>query len=151
MSATNRNIDRKLKIASKTEVLAEARSFVGQAAREFGFDDADAMNIEIAVDEACTNIIKHAYKNDPEGWIHIRISQHRENGNPRIVIQITDSGKPFDSNSYTAPNMPEYLQKMKRGGLGVLLMKKIMDEVEYFSSSDDNNSIRLVKYLPPAS
>lgn len=135
-----------MRIESKTEVLADVRLFVSTAAREFGFNDDDVMKIEIAVDEACTNIIKHAYNNRPDGWIHIDVRGQSENSKDKFIINISDSGKSFNPEHYTAPDMAKYFQKMQRGGLGVFLMKKIMDEVEYGSASPDGNSIRLVKY-----
>lgn len=124
------------------------RNFVSDAARRFGFSESEVGKIELAIDEACTNIIKHAYKYNPDGIIEIRVSTQKENATPKFIVEIYDSGISFDSSKYTAPDMKEYFKKLRHGGLGILLMKKLMDEVEYGHMGDDHNSIRLVKYLP---
>jgi serine/threonine-protein kinase RsbW len=71
MALTEKHISKK--IASRTESLSEARDFVGTAARSFGFSEEEAANIMLAVDEACTNIIKHAYQFAPDKEIEIEI------------------------------------------------------------------------------
>ncbi|MBN1446757.1 MAG: ATP-binding protein [Bacteroidetes bacterium] len=125
------------------------RTFVSDAARRFGFSENEVGKIELAIDEACTNIIKHAYKFNPDGIIEIRISSQKGDSSPtKFVVDIYDSGISFDSSKYTAPDMKEYFKKLRHGGLGIVLMKKLMDEVEYGHMSGQQNSIRLVKYLP---
>ena len=125
------------------------RSFVSEAARRFGFAEGDVGQIELAVDEACTNIIKHAYKYNPDGIIEIRISSLNNDSAPsKFVVEIFDSGISFDSSRYTAPDMKEYFKKLRHGGLGIVLMKKLMDEVDYGHLTENQNTIRLVKYLP---
>jgi len=124
------------------------RNFVSESARRFGFSESEVGKIELAIDEACTNIIKHAYKYNPDGIIEIRISRQEDNSIPKFVVEIFDSGISFDSSRYTAPDMTEYFKKLRHGGLGILLMKKLMDEVEYGHMGGERNTIRLVKYLP---
>ncbi|MBR9978962.1 MAG: ATP-binding protein [Bacteroidetes bacterium] len=125
------------------------RNFVSDAARRVGFDEGDVGKIELAIDEACTNIIKHAYRFNPDGLIEIRLSTQESGQNSRkFVVEIFDSGLSFDSSQYSAPNMSEYFRKLRHGGLGILLMKKLMDEVEFGPSVGGRNAIRMVKYLP---
>ncbi len=125
------------------------RSFVSDAAQRFGFTEGEVGQIELAVDEACTNIIKHAYKYNPDGIIEIRISSLGSQSIPsKFVVEIFDSGISFDSSKYTAPDMKEYFKKLRHGGLGIVLMKKLMDEVDYGHLGGKQNTIRLVKYLP---
>ena len=137
-----------LDISSRTELLGEVRAFVTDAARAFGFPADDIAKIELAVDEACTNIIKHAYRNDPAGHIRLVITSSASHGQPRrFIITITDTGVAFDAAAYRMPDMSQYLQKPRRGGLGIVLMNKLMDEVDYAVTPDESNAIRLVKYL----
>lgn len=133
----------RLTIGSQTDHLTEVRQFVSALAREHGFTDDDVNKIAIAVDEACTNIIKHGYNFSPEHSIDIEI--RREGNNFEILI--SDSGKKFDPNSIETPDMKEYLSHYRRGGLGVYLMKRIMDSVE-FNSYRNRNTLRMVKTLP---
>jgi serine/threonine-protein kinase RsbW len=138
-----------LRIRSRTELLSEIREFVSKAARGFGFNDTDVGKIELAIDEACTNVIKHAYGYNPDGIIEIAVTGRSDEGqSPRFIVEIIDSGIPFDSSKYSTPDMKEYFRKLRHGGLGIVLMKKLMDEVEYLHSPGSRNTIRLVKYLP---
>ncbi len=133
----------RLTVGSQTDHLTEVRQFVSKLAREHGFTEDDVNKITIAVDEACTNIIKHGYNFSPEHSIDIEI--HREGINFEILI--SDSGKKFDPNTIETPDMKEYLSHYRRGGLGVYLMKRIMDSVE-FNSHRNRNTLRMVKTLP---
>jgi serine/threonine-protein kinase RsbW len=138
-----------LQLPSRTELLNDMRRFVSDAARRFGFSEIEVGKIELAIDEACTNIIKHAYRYNPDGIIEIRISSQGANNNQpgKFIVEIHDNGQPFDASHYSAPDMKEYFKKLRHGGLGIVLMKKLMDEVEYNTRSGPHNTIRLVKYL----
>ena len=133
-----------INIESRTEHLIAVREFVSSAARSFGFGDEDVSKIALAVDEACTNIIKHAYKFEPGKSITVTI--RGRNGALEIVIQ--DFGKAFDPDKITTPDMKEYLAHFRRGGLGVYLMKSLMDKVEYAIVPGKKNEVRLTKNLP---
>jgi len=130
-------------ILSRTDHLLEVRDFVSEAARQFGFSEEDVANIVLAVDEACTNIIKHAYQYAPDKEILIAI--HRNNGT--FEVKIKDHGKSFNPQTLKVPDLKRNLSHHRRGGLGVYLMKKLMDKVEYNFAPDHDNEVSLVKYL----
>ncbi|HEY6952672.1 MAG TPA: ATP-binding protein [Bacteroidota bacterium] len=130
-------------VLSRTDNLLEVREFVSDAARQFGFNDEDIANIVLAVDEACTNIIKHAYQYAPDE--HIDIAILRNNG--AFEIRIRDTGRNFDPESLRAPDLKRNLTHHRRGGLGVYLMKKLMDKVEYNFAPGHSNEVSLTKYL----
>lgn len=134
----------KLHIESRTDRLIAVREFVSVAARRFGFAEEDVSKIALAVDEACTNIIKHAYKFDPTKSITVIVGSR--NGAFEILIQ--DTGKEFDPALIQTPDMKEYLAHYRRGGLGVYLMKSLMDKVEYKITPGQKNEVRLTKFLP---
>ncbi len=129
-------------IPSRTERLNDVRQFVAQAARVCGFTDADVNNIMLAVDEACTNIIKHAYNYAPDESIEVNVRMH--GGEFEIVI--ADRGKNFNPDSVPPPDMKEYMSQYRRGGLGLYLMKKIMDTVD-FQFKANRNILRMTKQL----
>ena len=133
-----------LNIESRTERLIAVREFVSSAARSFGFRDEDVSKIALAVDEACTNIIKHAYRFDPGKSITITV--RGRNGAFEVIIQ--DFGKEFDPMKVPTPDMREYLSHFRKGGLGVYLMKSLMDKVEYSIVPGKRNEVRLTKSLP---
>lgn len=131
-----------LLISSSTDNLAEARNFVKRNGEKVGLSKKEIVNISLAVDEACTNIIKHAYDNSPNEEISIKIKI----SNNKFSVFIVDTGKHFDPNQVPEPNI-EQSQKMKKGGgLGMFLMKKLMDEVKYHSNGNGNQLV-LIKYL----
>lgn len=132
-----------IKIKSKTERLIAVRDFVSSAAREFGFPDEEISKITLAVDEACTNVIKHAYNFDPAKIITVSV----RGSNGAFEVSIQDTGKQFNPAGVQTPDMKEYLSHFRRGGLGVYLMKTLMDKVEYNFKPGSPNEVRLIKYL----
>lgn len=130
-------------IESRTERLSAARDFVSGAARTFGFSEEDVGKIALAVDEACTNVIKHAYRFDPTKKIAITV--HADNG--AFEIRIRDNGNAFDPGRIHQPDMKEYMTHFRRGGLGVYLMRSLMDKVEYEIKPGKMNEVRLIKFL----
>ena len=132
-----------LVIPSQTDRLKEIRDFVAHAAHQFGFGEDDVNKIVLAVDEACTNIIEHAYGYGKNHKIKLSILAKEK----VFEITITDQGRAFDPLSVPQPNMKEYLSHFKRGGLGMYLMKTVMDKVEYDFKPGPVNRVRLTKYL----
>jgi serine/threonine-protein kinase RsbW len=133
-----------IQVESRTERLIVVRDFVSEAARAFGFADEDISKIALAVDEACTNVIKHAYRFDPTKIIHVSV----QGGDREFEIRIKDDGVRFNPTQVQRPDMKEYLTHFRRGGLGVYLMKSLMDKVEYSIAPGKANEVRLTKYLP---
>lgn len=136
--------ERRLVIESRTELLHEVREFVTDAAAACGFDDEATGKLALAVDEACTNIIKHAYNLAPNRSIDIRIRTNRTT----FEVVIRHQGKPFDPQTIKSPDMKEYLTHYRHGGLGLHLMRSLLDSVEYTSLPDNTTEVRLVKQLP---
>jgi serine/threonine-protein kinase RsbW len=131
-------------VQSRTDKLSEIREFVAGLARRYGFAEEDVANIVLAVDEACTNIIKHAYQFAPDKSIEVTVVLRGTS----LEITVQDDGRSFDPATLHAPDLKEHLTHYRRGGLGVYLMKKLMDEVEYRMQPGKKNLVRLVKRLP---
>jgi len=131
-----------LTIESRTERLINVREFVSTAARSFGFGDEEVSKIALAVDEACTNVIKHAYRFDPNQRITVTVSGKGTS----FEVAVRDEGIQFDPEFVPTPDMKEYLTHFRRGGLGVYLMKSLMDKVEYAIKPGEPNEVRLTKY-----
>jgi serine/threonine-protein kinase RsbW len=139
-------VHRSKRILSRTDNLREVREFVGEEARTFGFTEEDVANIILAVDEACTNIIKHAYQYATDKVIEVSLHPVKQ----KFEIRIYDNGRPFDPSTIRQPDLKEHIGHRKRGGLGVYLMKKLMDKVEYNFHRGKRNEVRLTKYLSRA-
>ena len=134
----------KLKIPSETDNLEIIREFVGKVASKVGFSEDELNKIELAVDEACANVIKHAYareqKNKP---IDIAVQIDFQ----KLTILVTDRGKGLDKSKLKLPDMREYLAEMRVGGLGIYLMKTLMDEVDFEIKPGEKNQVKMVKYF----
>lgn len=143
MNSVNKIFEKELLVKSTTDNLAVIRDFIKSAANQSGFSEDSTGKIILAVDEACTNIIKHAYKYSPEGNILIKIKFN----DPKFSISITDDGSHFDPNKVPEPDLREYYKQKRVGGLGMFLIKKLMDEVNYSTLSGNKNQVILVKYL----
>ncbi|HTS16772.1 MAG TPA: ATP-binding protein [Verrucomicrobiae bacterium] len=133
--------------------LPQIRVIVGDLAHKVGFDEQEVAKIEMAVDEACSNVVKHAYSPDKEWcWQHcdpeIRLDI-RTDGR-RLVIEINDHGQRFDFASYRPADIEHRLREMKHNGYGIFIMRNFMDEVQYNFSEQTGNTLRMVKYLKKA-
>ncbi len=142
----------KLQIATPGDgsYLAYIRSIITDLAGKIGFPEDEIAKIEMAVDEACSNVLEHAYARDKKWhWQHrdpeIRLDIRTEDG--RLVIEINDHGQRVDLSDYRPTNIDERIQQMKPGGYGIFIMRNFMDEVQYSSSETTGNTLRLVKYL----
>jgi serine/threonine-protein kinase RsbW len=139
----NKIRESKLTVKSRTDNLSKIREFIADSAKDVGFTSEEIENIILAVDEACTNIIKHAYKSFPDGEIQIRISYV----NGKLTIEIIDYGNSFDPEQVPEPDLQKYYNLHKVGGLGMYLMKELMDDVEYTSVPGKYNQVLLSKSL----
>ncbi len=129
------------KFHGRFESLAGIRKFVSAAAEEAGFDDKEIYAVELAVDEACTNIIEHAYGGEGNGEI-ICICNDINNG---LEIILKDDGKQFDPAGVTPPDFSIELEKLQPRGAGLFLIRNMMDDVDFKFSKDSGNELRMVK------
>jgi serine/threonine-protein kinase RsbW len=133
-----------LRIPSQTDNLELIREFVSKVADKVGFSGDDIGKIELACDEACTNIIKHAYaQKNGKQTLDVLIKVDYD----KFILVVTDHGKGFDPKKIKIPKMDEYLAELKVGGLGIYLMKTLMDEVDYNIQPGVQNQVRMVKYF----
>ncbi len=115
-----------MKLPAKLENLGRWTEAVSECAREQGFDQKKIGKIELALEEALVNICKYSYPDEP-GDAEVNCKQ--DNG--RFIIEIVDSGIPFDMTGLPSPDLTSSIEKRKIGGLGIFLIKKMVDEVNY--------------------
>jgi len=130
-----------VQFAAKFEYLDEIREFVGMIARDGGFGDKDVYNIQLATDEAASNIIEHAYENITDGLLELSCGVKDD----KITIVLVDHGESFDPSEIPLPDLKADLSKRKIGGLGIFLMRKLMDEVHYEVKSNQSNVLTMTK------
>ena len=99
----------------------------------------DIYSVQLAVDEACTNIIQHAYSNKSTGRILIQCMLSSDNN--QFTVTITDWGKSYDPRIVPTPNTEGNLNERKEGGLGLFLINKFMDSVKYTSAQNMNKLV----------
>jgi len=119
-----------------------AAKCVSKMARMAGFGNDDAFNIELAVDEACTNVIMHAYEKD-SSKIYTVICVYNQNS---FTVEVQDHGKPFHFEAVPEPDVKSRIEEQKVGGLGIYLIRQIMDEVNYFEETDGLKRLVMKKY-----
>ncbi len=132
-----------LVITSDTRHLTAVRDFVSRMIRASKLNRDDENKIILAVDEAVTNIIEHAYEDQAEGSIEIEI----ELDDHRFSIRILDTGKEFNPDEIHDPDIMDHVKYGKKKGLGIFLMRQIMDEVRYAFKDGIKNEVVLVKYI----
>ena len=132
----------KLSIPSSSRFLSDVRQFIVTHLLGEGVPDSIVADVRLAVDEACANIIEHAYQDNPRHELRVELHIDKQ----RISVTISDSGIPFNEDEYQKPDVRVLTKRRKSGGLGVHIMRRLMDRVDYTVGADQNE-ICLIKYL----
>jgi serine/threonine-protein kinase RsbW len=117
--------------------------FISQVAREAGFNEDDVYAVELAVDEACTNIIEHSYAGRRDGEITCSCF-FKPDG---LEIILRDTGKSFDPENVPLPDSTQPLEKLSARGAGLYLMRKMMDEVKFEFNPKTGNVLSMFKRM----
>jgi serine/threonine-protein kinase RsbW len=132
-----------LHVPSSTENLSMIRDFVKSIGAQSGMGDMDVARLELAVDEACANVMEHAYDSDATKEVSIRAIVDESS----VQIEVIDSGKGFDPAAVEELKLQELVSAKRTGGLGMRLMKSFMDEVHYEMQPGVKNELKMVKRL----
>ncbi len=126
-----------LRIESRVEEVSRARRWLVEHALAAGFPEEETRRLGLAISEACTNVIEHAYGGRAGYAIDLELDADAE----RLVVRIRDTGRPFDPSSYRPPD----LSRAHESGYGVHLMRSIMDEVHYAPSPEGGTTLTMVR------
>jgi anti-sigma regulatory factor (Ser/Thr protein kinase) len=132
-----------LQVPSRTEFLAVVRDVTRSWANIAGFDRTDADQIALAVDEAATNVIEHAYGGATDEVVELRYEDRGDD----LRVDVVDQGRAVDPKAVPRVDLDRYVSEGRKGGLGVHLMGKIMDSVT-FRRSGRRNVCCLVRQKP---
>ena len=132
-----------LQVPSSTENLALIREFVSVIGVQAGFDEKDVMRLQLALDEACANVIEHAYDLEATHEVTVRALIDDD----AIRFEVIDRGKGFDPAHIREQNIDELIRDRRSGGLGLRLIRSIMDDVQYQIVPGQKNELRMVKRL----
>ena len=134
-----------LKVPSRTEFLVVVRDASRCMAEVAGFRRTAAEQIALAVDEAATNVIEHAYGGATDRVVEVRYEDRGKD----LKVDVVDNGATIDPKAMPRVDIDKYVSERRKGGLGVHLMSTIMDSVT-FRRSARRNVCCLVRHKPPA-
>lgn len=132
----------RLNISCQTSALSDLRNFLQQALRSATLNDIEKHQVTLAVEEVCANLIIHSHGCNPQDTIHLEIKDSPE----KLIFEISDRGEAFNILDYEVPDLKKVMIEKRKGGLGIILVKKIMDEIE-FESNNGTNTCRLIKWF----
>jgi len=127
----------RISLPGKPEYVSIARLTASVIANQMGFNIDDVEDIKVAVGEACNNAVLHGRSQEEIFEVQFEVQDSR------MVIEVRDNGTGFDLDEYQAPEPGE----LKENGLGIFIMKTLMDEVDFIPVQNNGTTIRLVKEL----
>lgn len=133
----------KFSTSCRREKLQEIRQFVSEVLQDIGLPEGEAGKVILAVDEVCANLIIHSNKGNPQEKLELYVEH---DGEHNIRFEIVDHGVGFDYAQYQEPNIKEIIQTKRKGGLGIMLVKKIMDHVEFKCEKSRNVCCMIKKF-----
>ena len=129
--------------AAYLESLSDFREFIKEhCAGVPGVTDEVVYDVQLAVDEACTNIISHGYAALDAGSIILDLDIHPD----RLVVTLTDFGHAFEPSSAPVPDVDAPIEEREVGGFGLFFIQQAMDEMNY-QVTEDGNKMTLTKHL----
>jgi serine/threonine-protein kinase RsbW len=128
-------------LPGRFDSLAKISAFVVEAAQAAGLNESAIYAVDLAVDEACSNIIEHAYKGEGKGEI-VCTCEVLEDG---LKVVLRDTGRPFHPEKISKPNMGAPLKDIQLRGAGLYLIKKMMDEVKFDFDRKTGNTLTMIK------
>jgi len=131
-----------IELPSKTKHLHAIRMLTQTLAQSMGFGTNDSEKTALAVEEALSNVIEHAYHGEEGRKMRVIYEMERD----KFTVRILHNGDQMDSASFPLDDLAHYHRQKKKGGLGILIMKKCMDEVTY-KSGPRQNECCMIKYL----
>ncbi|MHB1119546.1 MAG: ATP-binding protein [Bellilinea sp.] len=129
-----------MKFPGRYDSLVKIAALVHQATQEFGLDPLASYGVETAVDEACSNIIEHAYGGEGKGEIEFNYRIDEDS----LIITLRDNGKGFNPNKIRKPKINVPLKNRQKNGLGLYFMHQWMDEIQ-FDVIDKANVLTMIK------
>lgn len=136
----------RLEMLSQARFLAAARAMIQNIAQRIGFNESHCGQMSLAVDEALCNIINHGYDRRPDGhiWVNIWVI---DDDPPGIRIVIDDQARQVEPSSIRSRD----LEDIRPGGLGVYIIRQIMDDVSYEKRDGGGMRLTLTKRIPTTS
>jgi len=132
-----------MSVPSSTQNLALVRDFVSGVGAQAGLNESDVANLELAVDEACANVMEHAYGDDANKEVVLRLIFDADT----LRIHVIDTGRGFDPDDIRQEEIKQLAANRKTGGMGMRIIKLVMDEVHYDITPGEKNELQMVMKL----
>lgn len=132
-----------LRLRAILENVPLAIDCVSESAREAGFRGRALLQIQVAVDEACANVVQHAYPGNEDGEMEITCSSDAGT----FTVRVRNWGKVFDPDEVDEPDVDAPLEERTLGGLGLYFIRQFMDEAHYSFDPERGNELVMVKRL----
>lgn len=133
-------IKEEIEVPAQMSYLGQIRDFIERIGKKYRFSDKVINSFKLVVDEAATNVIRHGYRDIKGGTIIIRAIVRRKS----LTIVLVDRGRSFDPRTVSPPDLKRYVEIGKKGGLGIFMMRKLMDDIRY-NITPSGNELRLTK------
>jgi serine/threonine-protein kinase RsbW len=132
----------KYRVSCQKDRLRKIRSFIGKTLQKHLHSEEEIHFLILAVDEVCANLMVHSHNCNPNEYLDLNVSI----SNSHILFEIRDTGNEFNIVEYKEPTIEQLVAEGRRGGLGLNLVKKIIDKIEI--SKEDNITVyKLYKSL----
>lgn len=135
-------MDRYIDFQNELDEVVRVAAFIEELGEELELRPALVNSLQLALEEAVVNVINYAYADGVKGEARLSVTAD----NNRITFTLTDSGYPFDPTAKVDPDLTASVEDRPVGGLGILLIKKMMDEVTYHYT-DGKNMLVMSKSL----
>lgn len=139
-------MQKKIEIAAQTEDLKDVRGFVLSFLSDVGLQKTTKHQIILAIDEVCANIIIHSDQANPKKSISLVLSFDAIKS--ELNVSIKNHGKSFDYKSYHEPVISQLIAQRKKGGIGLYLVRKIMDNIDFLTEGGLNITTLTKKINP---
>ena len=137
-----------LQVPCRYSYLRVVRQSIMDLCARAGMSEFKSAQLEMAVDEACSNVIEHSYSGEVDASKEPRHPGLRLNliqYNDRVVVEVLDRGRGFDFNGHQVVEPEEYLEDERERGLGMYIIQRFVDDLEYQRGTEAGNCLRLVK------
>lgn len=125
----------KFKVPCSKNKLGEIREFLQRVLSENSIPEVTVNTLILAVDEVCANLIIHSHNCNPEEHLELKV---KVDGKSEITFDIIDRGDGFNIGDYKEPLISDIVKQKRKGGIGLMLVRRIMDEIELIEGKKKN-------------
>lgn len=131
-----------IQIYCSRDNLIEIRKFIADCLKDTSLSDIEVNALVLAVDEVCANVIIHSAECDNKKTLDVLVDLQKH----KLIVEVIDKGLGYDLRKHKMPELNEIIKEKRKGGVGLMLVQKIMDKID-FVPGNNGNIIRLIKHI----